>query len=554
MQSSAEALSLAIAHHQAGRLPEAEELYRQIVATVPDCAEAWHYLGVIAHHTGRNELAVETIGRAIALRPDYGEAHSNLGVAYKALNRLDEAQGCCQRSLALEPNAAETINNLGTVFQAQGRLGDAVGCYQRAIELKPNYGEAHNNLGLALVELGKVNEAVGCYQRALAALPNYADAYNNLGHALHRLGRAREAVDYFQRALELNPFFAQAYNNLGVSLQEQAYIDEAEAVFRRAIELDPQLAAAHVNLSFLLLLKGDFDRGWPEFEWRWLYRGFRGRAPNQPQWNGSPVAGRSVLLHTEQGFGDAFQFVRYASVVKQMGATVILHGPTRLKPLFTLCSGVDQVIGDEEPAPSFDEHASVLSLPGIFRTNLQTIPTNVPYLFADVALVERWKNELAAVEGFRIGINWQGGIDVGDFRLRDIPLDRLASLADVPGVKLISLQRGEARDELLAGGGQLPILDLGDNIDDSSGAFMDTAAAMKNLDLVITSDTAVAHLAGALGVPVWLGLPYMPNWRWLLERNDSPWYPTMRLFRQPQAGDWNSVITAMKQALREKLA
>jgi tetratricopeptide (TPR) repeat protein len=549
MPTTAEALSVAVAHHQAGRLLEAEQLYWQILASAPQCPEAWHFLGVIAHQTGRNELAVETIGRAIALRPNYGEAHSNLGVVFKALNRLEDALASYNRALALEPNAAETINNLGTVFQAQGRLADAVTLYKRALELKPNYAEAHNNLGLAFDEQGKIEEAQTCYRRALAAFPNYSDAHNNLGHALDRLGKSAEAIACFQRALALNPQFAEAYNNLGAELQEQAQLDEAEASFRKALEREPDLAAAHVNLSFLLLLRGDFQRGWQEFEWRWKYKKFRGRAPNRRAWNGSSVAGRTVLLHTEQGFGDAFQFVRYAPLVNQMGANVIVHSPTGLKRLLQSCPGVEQVIGDDEPLPPFHEHASVLSLPLVFKTDLPTIPANVPYLFADAALVEHWKAKLAAIGGFRIGINWQGRGGIGDFRLRDIPLALMATLTDVPGVRLINLQRGDARRELLTAADRLPIIDLGDDIDREAGAFMDTAAIMKNLDLVITSDTAVAHLAGALGVPVWVGLPFVPNWRWLLRRSDCPWYPTMRLYRQPSPGDWSDVLEKMKTAL-----
>jgi hypothetical protein len=366
-------------------------------------------------------------------------------------------------------------------------------------------------------------------------------------------GRLEEAESSYHRVLELAPEYVNAHNNLGHALYEQGRYDEAGACFRRALELNPNHAEAHGNLSHLLLLKGDFEPGWREYEWRWKSRDLRPREFEQPRWDGGPLAGKTILLHAEQGLGDTIQFVRYATVVKSMGAEVLMECPLPLKSLLTSCSGIDRLIGFGEALPAFDVHAPLLSLPGIFKTTLETIPAKVSYLGADQSLVDSWRVKLAGVRGFRIGINWRGRVGVGSFVLRDVPLSCFAGLADLPGVRLISLQQGPGRQELEGADERVPIMDLGANIDQEHGAFMDTAAIMSNLDLVITSDTSIPHLAGALGVPVWLALPFVPDWRWQLMREDSPWYPTMRLFRQKRARDWEWVFEEMMAVLAEKV-
>jgi len=485
MATISEALETGTAHHQAGRLEEAADIYRQILAVAPDQAQAWHLLGLVARQWGELDLAVQYMGRAVELEPGYAEAHSNLGDAW----------------------------------QQWGELARAEGCFRRAVQLKPQFVEAHYNLGNVLKQSGRLEEAERSYRQVLELAPEYVNAHNNLGHALYEQGR----------------------------------YDEAGEFFRRAQELDPNHAEAHGNLSHLLLLKGDFEAGWREYEWRWKSRDLRPREFEQPRWNGGPLAGRTILLHAEQGLGDTIQFVRYAPFLKSVGAQVFLECPAALKRLLASCDGIDRLIGLGEDLPAFDVHAPLLSLPGIFRTTLETIPEKVPYLHADPSLVNSWRGKLAGERGFRIGINWRGRSGVGSFVLRDVPLSCFTGLAALPGVLLISLQQGEGRQELAGAGEQVQIVDLGANIDQEHGAFMDTAAIMKNLDLVITSDTSIPHLAGALGVPVWLALPFVPDWRWQLAREDSPWYPTMRLFRQTSAGDWAKVFEEMRAALEEKV-
>jgi tetratricopeptide (TPR) repeat protein len=610
MPTTAEALTTAIAHHQAGRLQAAEQTYRQILALQPDHPDAWHLLGLIAYQVGEQTIAIRYMTRAIELNPNVAAFHSNLGLSYRALGKLDEAAACWRRSLELEPDHAEAQNNLGNVLLEQGKPDEAVAClrrvlqrkpdyaeahynlgnalknqeqhaeavlcYRRALELKPDHAEAQNNLGVALKDLGKLDEAIACFQRLLQWKPDYAEAHNNLGNTFRKQEKLEAAAACYRRTLELTPDYAQAHNNLGLTLKDLGHLDMAVACCRRAIELLPDYAEAHNNLgnalayqgkldeavacyeqalqwkpdhadahfnrSLVWLRKGDFERGWPEYEWRWQMKEFRPPRFRQPVWDGRPLERRSILLRAEQGFGDTLQFVRYATLVKERGARVLLQCQRPFLRLLASCPGVDAAIGQGEDLPAFDVHAPLLSLPGIFRTSLETIPADVPYLFADPGLIEHWRTELGPIAGFKIGIFWQG---TTTDPARIIPLSCFESLAGLPGVRFVSLQKGSGVEQLQDWPDRFPITEVGSRLDD----FMDTAAVLRNLDLVIACDTAVAHLAGAIGVPVWVALPFAADWRWLLDRSDNPWYPTMRLFRQKQRGDWAGVFEQIKTAL-----
>jgi tetratricopeptide (TPR) repeat protein len=585
MTTSSEALATAWQHHQAGRLQQAEQNYRQILAEEPNCAPAWHLLGLIAYQTGMPETAVQNISRALELRPEYAEAHHNLGLIMKEQGRWDEAITCFRRALELNPGNADSHNQLGIAWHFQGKIDEAVACYRRTLELKPDFAEAHNHLGNALGDQRKLDDAVISYRRALELNPNYVEALTNLGATLTDLEQFNEAIVCHRRALELQPEFAEAQNNLGSAFQKQGKLDEAVVRFRRSLELKPNIAAAHVNLgnayrelgkiaeasdryrhalelqadytdahlvlSSLLLLTGDFEQGWPEYEWRWKTRDLRPRDFQQPVWNGRPLQGETILLHAEQGLGDTIQFIRYAPLVKSRGAIVVVECPPPLRTLLSRCPGVDRLVAKGGALPDFDMHAPLMSLPAILKTTLDTIPATIPYVFPDPALVARWREKLSPMQGLRIGINWHGREGDIATRRRDIPLAQFALLAQVPGVRLINLQRGSGQTELAAARDRLPIVDLGD-VDAGPDAFVDTAAIMMNLDLVITSDTSIPHLAGALGVPVWLALRFAADWRWLLNRSDSPWYPTMRLFRQKAPGDWTGVFEEMQTVLRDR--
>ena len=545
--------NLGNALNEQGKLDEAVACYRLAVKLNPDYAEARNNLGVALRGQGKLDEAVICCRRAVRVKPDYAEAHNNLGVALRDQGKLDEAVACCRRAVELRPGFGGAYGNLGNALKDQGKLDEAVACYRRALEVQPDFAEAHNNLGNALKIQRKLDEAVACYRRALELKPDFVEAHNNLGNALNDQGKLDEAVACYRRALELMPDFAEAHSNLGNALNDQGKLDEAAACYRRALELMPDFAEAHWNRALLWLLTGDFAQGWPEYEWRWR----RKQAPRRPfpaaPWDGRPLDGKTILLHTEQGLGDTIQFIRYAALLRQSGARVIVACQKALLQVLKSCPGIDLLVPETAPAPAFDAHVPLMSLPGIFQTSLESIPGKTPYLFADSELVGKWRERLREFSGFKIGICWQGNSAYRGDGYRSIALPEFAPLARIPGTCLISLQKGPGSEQVTEVRDRFPIVDFADELDGEAGPFMDTAAVMKNLDLVIAVDTVVAHLAGALGVPVWVALPLVPDWRWLLDRLDSPWYPTARLFRQRELGNWQGVFDDVREALCERI-
>ncbi len=511
---------------------------------------------------GQGVLAIQCIERAVEIKPNWPEAHSDLGNAYISQGRRAEAIACYREAVNLDPAFAYGYYNLGNALFEEGRLDEAACHFERAAELKPDLAGAHYNLGMVLMNQGKLDQAGACYQRAIELDPSFFKAHNNLGIVLAEMRQPEEAIVCYRRALKLNPDFQEAHYNLGIVLSEQARFEESLVSYERAIDLDQGHVEAHFNRSQLLLLMGDFERGWPEYEWRWLRKHTDPLPLPQLLWDGSDLNGKTILVHAEQGLGDTFQFIRFLPVLQGMGAKVLFGCQRPMMRMLGSAQGIDVLIADPDQIPPFDVHAPLLSLPRIFRTSLNTIPGQAPYLFAEQSLVERWRERLSGVDRFRIGINWQGRRGRGPHIKRDIPRAMFERLAGVPGVRMVSLQKEGAGQESGVGGrgsagaevgtAHPTIIDLGD-IDTVNGAFMDTAAIMMNLDLVITSDTSVAHLAGALGVPVWVALPFVPDWRWMLDRSDSPWYPTMRLFRQKRLGDWAGVFEEIEAALRHRV-
>ena len=472
-----------------------------------------------------------------------------IAIQHHQAGRLQAAEQIYRQILAAEPKQADAWHLLGVINAQTGNHQLAVEYIYRALSVKPDFALAHNNLGNELKAQGKLDEAIACYRRALELKPDLVLAHNNLGNALKDQGELDEAVACYRRALELKPDMAEAHSNLGDALNHQGKPDEALACFRRALELMPDFALAHWNQSLLFLMTGDFQRGWAEYQWRWKANKVPRRDFSQTSWDGRRLAEKTILLHAEQGLGDTIQFIRYAALVKQRCAAVIVQCPRPLVSLLTTCAGIDRLVGEGEQLPPFNVQAPLLSLPGIFHTTLRDIPATTPYLFADPSLVDRWRRELGRLAGFKIGIAWQGDPQHVNDRNRSIPLGRFEPLARCAGVRLLSLQKGAGVEQLEQTAERLPITDLGSRLDD----FMQTAAVLVNLDLVITCDTAVAHLAGALGIPVWVAIPFAPDWRWLLDRSDSPWYPTMRLFRQDRRGDWQGVFQRIEAAIGEQV-
>jgi tetratricopeptide (TPR) repeat protein len=512
---------LALEHHQAGRLGEAQVLYRNIIAQNPSHAGATHFLGIIAHQHGQSELAIELI----------------------------------RKSIDLNPNVAEAYSNLGNALRDRGRLDEAIVSFQHAIAIKPDFAIGYNNLGNALRDKRQLDEAMAAYRKAIALRADYADAYSNIGTILRDHGRLEEAIAAFRQAIVLDPKLAEAHNNLGKALGDLGQTDRAIAAFRDSIALDSAYAEAHLNLAISLLARGELPEGWAEYEWRWNARDFAGMRRNTmaPQWDGSPLHGRTLLLQTEQGLGDAIQFIRYLPTVTRCGGPVIVECHPQVRTLFQRMAGtcvpIPQVISRGEALPPFDLHCPLLTLPFVLKTTLDTIPVQVPYLFPDEEEVERWGQRLNALgAGLKIGVAWAGSPTNKLDQTRSLSLDRLAPLAaEVSGVIFISLQKGPAASQAKSPPPGMKLIDWSDEFSN----FRD-AALMANLDLILTVDTSVAHLAGALARPTWVLLSFVPDWRWLMHREDSPWYPTMRLFRQTSRGDWESVIRRLAQALRDQ--
>jgi tetratricopeptide (TPR) repeat protein len=617
--SLAEALKL----HQAGRLADAERIYRRVLATRPDNFDSLHLLGVIFYQRGhyaeavrqidaalqrnpnnaaasnnrgnalmglkrfeealasyeraiavqrdfadahsnrgnalsqleRFEEALASYDRALRLRRDFAEAHSNRGDVLHKLNRFDDALASCDRALALCPGYAEAHCNRGNALHALGRLDEALASHNRALALRPDYAEAHSGRGNALRELKRFLQALASYDRALVLRRDFAEAHCNRGSVLSDLKRYDEALASYDCALILRQNLAQVHSNRGNALKELDRFDEALASYDRALVIRPDFADAHFNEALCRLLLGDFARGWDKNEWRWGTAQLANakRVFAQPLWLGSDeIAGKTVLLHAEQGLGDTIQFCRYLPLVMARGAQVVLEVQSPLCALMSALPGAPRIVAGGDPLPDFDLHCPLLSLPLAFSTRLETIPSQVPYLAAPHSKTGAWRDRLGDRRRPRVGLVWAGNprkelpnanrIDAE----RSMAFARLAPLFQVAACEFYSLQKGDdAVRQLRESDLRQAVIDWTDELHD----FSDTAALIENLDLVISVDTSVAHLAGALGKPFWLLNRYNTCWRWLRERDDSPWYPTARLFRQDAARDWDHVIARVRAAL-----
>jgi tetratricopeptide (TPR) repeat protein len=530
------------------RLDEALASYDRALAIRPDYAEALNNRGDALTALMRLDEALASFDRALAIRPDYAEALYNRGNVLTALKRLDEALASYERALAIRADHAETLNNRGVVLRDLHRLDEALASYQRALAIRPGSAEALSNSGAVLRQLGRLDEALASCERALAITPDYADALNNRGNALMELKRLDEALASYDRALAIRPDYAEAFYNRGIVLQDLGRLEDALDSYQQAQAIRPDYAEAHWNEGACRLLAGDFAAGWAKFEWRWLKRGADAkRECARPLWLGEQdVAGRTVLLHAEQGYGDTIQFCRYAPLLAERGARVVLEVQPGLKSLLSGLAGVQQVVARGERLPDFDFHCPLLSLPLAFGTTLQTIPARVPYLAATPGLVQSWRARLGA-NAPRIGLAWSGNPKHLKDRNRSIAASRLTRLLET-GATFVSLQKELRDDDRQWLAAHPEVHHFGDEL----GDFADTAALISLLDVVITVDSAVAHLAGAMGKPVWILVrAFGADWRWLLQRDDSPWYPSARLFRQHSIGDWGGVIADVGGALRE---
>lgn len=429
-----------------------------------------------------------------------------------------------------------------------GRLAEAEAIYRRILADFPHHAGAWHLLGAIALQRGQHTAAIESVERAIQANPQQAIFYNTLGEAHRGAGQILEAQAAYRRAIELDPQLSPAHNNLGLTMQTAGEVAAAQASFERTIQLAPQNVDAHFNLSCVLLLQGQFEPGWREYAARRQIAGHPSQSIAAPQWDGSPLPAGRLLLYAEQGLGDTLQFIRYLPLVRERAEPIVAVQP-KLIPLLN-ASGFEHLVSLDEPLPACDAKCSLLDLPGMFATTLATIPAAVPYLRVDGAAVERWRGRLASDARLNVGIVWQGNPAYYSDRFRSIPLREFAPLAELAGVRLISLQTHVGLEQIDQVADRFEVVRL--EHWDAEHAFADAAAVMRQLDLVITSDTAAAHLAGGLSVPVWLALGISPSWRWLLHRDDSPWYPSMRLFRQTRLGQWSDVFAAMADAITEQ--
>jgi tetratricopeptide (TPR) repeat protein len=539
-------LRRALAARQAGRLDEAAAALRSLLAARPADFDALHLLGVVTAQRGDHRAAAEILARALAANPGAAEAHANLGQVRRALGETAAALASFERATRLDPKLADAHAGRGMMLRQLGRAAEALESFERALVQRPGHADALNGRGNALLDLKRPAEALASYDALLAARPGHADGWNNRGSALLDLLRPAEALAGFDKALALRPRYAYARNNRGMALRQLGREAEALADFEQALALEPDFAEARKNRGMVRLLLGDFAGGWPDFEWRFAATGApRPRDYGEARWRGEGgIAGKTILLHAEQGFGDTIQFCRYAAPVAALGARVILAAPPTLKRLLASLAGAPLIAASDAETGPFDLHCPLLSVPLALKTTLATIPAAVPYLAPPAELARAWAERLAGIARPRIGLAWSGNPKHGNDGNRSIPLRLLAPLGAAKA-GFVNLQK-EIRDAdraALADFAWLapPGAALGD--------FADAAALIAGLDLVISVDTAIAHLAGALGKPAWILLPYAPDWRWLRDGETSPWYPTARLFRQPAIGDWESVIAKLGAAL-----
>lgn len=539
-------LEQAVHWHGQGRLAEAERLYRQLLAANPGFADARHMLGVLKAQQGHNNEAHDLLAPVVAANPCDPLALANFGNVLRALGRHDEALQKLDAAVALSPRDPQGWCNRGNVLQDMGRFEEALADYGRALSLRPDFLLALNNRGNSLVKLGRYTEALASYERALSLEPNFPEIQVHRADALQRLCRYEEAIASYDRALVLAPGLVDAWCNRGVALQQLGRLDEAGESFARAESLSPGLPEVRLNRGMLCLLQQDFAKGWPLFEARKdMPEPWDARSYAQPLWTGAEDLKDKILFtYVRCGLGDAIQFYRYAALAQARGARVILSVNDPLLPLLKSATPAVELIGSEQAPEAFDYHIPLMSLPLALGADT---PSMGRYLAAEPARVAAWRPRIGA-HGYRIAVAWQGHATAVGAEGKSFPLASLARIGAIPGIRLISLQKN-------AGAEQLEKLPSGMTVesftgfDDGPGAFLDSAAIMECCDLVISCDTGLAHLAGALDVPNWIALKFVPDWRWFLARGDTPWYPRTRLFRQKGVGDWDSVFGAMKAEL-----
>lgn len=607
--------------HQCGNLSAAKTIYQQILSLDPNHFDSIYLSSAIASQENDLELAKLLLNRALSLNPHHVDATFNLAVLleksgdinkalekysflinlmpshvqaifnqasiYAKLGKLAEAAQGFQKVISLKPDLVaaqnhyqsllKTIRDQETTFSSNldkfarmhekglqlyenNQTDAAIKEFEKAALLKPDSAEAFHNLGMSLEKNGQLEEALKSYESALAINHNLAPTHNNIGNVLRELGQAEKSLGSFEKAISLNPDYAEAFSNYGWTLYGLRQFQKSLACYEKALAINPNLLAARFNLSLCQLILGDFINGWTNYEYRfdqptYLKRTF---STNTPQWRGESLQNKTIFVHTEQGLGDTIQFCRYLKQLKALGARVFFEPQAPLLKTLKALDGVSEFISNSQPPPSLDYHCPLMSLPLGFSTALDSIPGEVPYIFADKEKQDFWKEKLASIDKPKVGLVWNGGLRPNQPELwgvnqrRNVPLSLIKNL-QTNGIHFVSLQKGEvAEQELLQHQEEYWPHGNFSNFNHELKDFSDTAALISQLDLVISVDTSTAHLAGALGKPVWILNRYDGCWRWLSSGIDSPWYPTAKLYRQERVGNWDDVITKICNDLQLK--
>jgi tetratricopeptide (TPR) repeat protein len=551
-------------HRDLGQMAAALASYDQAIAIRADLAEAYSNRGMVLRELGKLQAALASYDRAIEINPRFAEAYSNRGEVLKELKQFAPALASCDKAIELRPDFAEAYSNRANILKELKQWDAALASCNRAIALKPDFAEAYCNRGIVLRGIGQLDAALASYDRAIAMKSDYAEAYANRGIVLKELDQYDAALASCNLAIRIKSDEAGAYATRAVLFHETNQIDAALADYDQAVTLKPDFAEAHVNRSMALLLAGDFDRGWADFEWRWRGDDAPGRDENarsERLWLGrESLVGRTIVLRCEQGLGDTLQFCRFAKRIAALGGSVVLEVQRPLKTLLESLDGVSRLTIQGEALPAFDYQCPLMSLPLALKTTLSTIPVDIPYLKSDPQKMRSWKDKLGESAKLRVGLVWSGGFRHDQPELwavnkrRNIPLTKLAELKH-PEIEFYTLQKGQPAESELA---EAQSKDWGGpHLIDHTALlrdFSDTAALIENLDLVISVDTSTAHLAAALGKPVWILNRFDTCWRWLLDRTDSPWYPTVRLYRQSKRENWDGVVSRVRTDLAQLIA
>lgn len=543
---------LAGIYGQRGVYDEAERCSREAIRVLPDQADGYINLTNALLALGRAADAAQAGARAVTLDPANALSWNMLGLAREGMESWAEAEQSYMKAIAINPSLTAAQTGLGRILQAKGDLAGAERVLRQVLQLNPLDCGAFCNLGSLYVQQQLFDKAESCLRQAVQITPAFAEAWIDLGNLMQNQDRPDEAMSCYQQALAHAPKNPDAHFNQGVLYQRQGKLESALASFDQAIAYRPDFVDAHWYKSFIYLLQGNYDRGWEEYEWRLRQKKNIPRPFHQPVWDGSPLDGRTILVHDEQGYGDTFQFVRYLRQVKARGGRVVFECHPQLAAVLRGCDGYDELVERtslrEVPATSFDVQIHLMSLPGVLKTRLDNVPCDLPYIKADPMRAERWRMRIAEDKGYKVGIAWAGSPHHTNELNRSCALAEFAPLGDIAGISLYSLQKGPGSEQADTAPTGIKLVRVDKELDKDI-RFVDTAALMENLDLIISIDTSIAHLAGAMGRPVWTLLCATPDWRWMLERTDSSWYPSMRLFRQAQSGDWGNVFTQVSKAL-----